>query len=250
MAGHSQFKNIMYRKGAQDAKRAKVFTKIIRELTVAARSNADPDANPPLRAAIAVARAGNMPKDKIERAIKRGAGGSDGDALEEIRYEGYGPGGVAILVEALTDNRNRTVSEVRAAFGKHGGSLGETGSVAFMFQRVGSVQFDNAAASAEEMFEAALDAGADDCESSADGHEVISGPEYFNNVREALEAQFGTPRGAGLIWIPDNTVEIDEVNADTLFRLLEVLDDNDDVQRVAANFEVSDEILRKLARVS
>ncbi len=247
MAGHSQFKNIMYRKGAQDAKRAKVFTKIIRELTAAARSNADPDANPALRAAIAAARAANMPKDNIERAIKRGAGGDDGAALEEIRYEGYGPGGVAIIVEALTDNRNRTVSDVRAAFGKHDGSLGETGSVAFMFQRVGSVQFENQAASAEDMFEAALEAGADDCESSADSHEVISSPESLNDVREALEAQFGTARSARLIWKPGNTVEIDETNADVLFRLLEVLDDNDDVQRVAANFEVSDEILRKLS---
>ena len=247
MAGHSQFKNIMHRKGAQDAKRGKVFTKIIRELTVAARSNADPEANPALRSAIAVARAANMPKDNVERAIKRGAGGGDGDALEEVRYEGYGPGGVAILVEALTDNRNRTASDVRTAFDKHGGSLGATGSVAFMFQRVGSVQFDHQVTSADDMFEAALEAGADDCESSADGHEVISGPESFNDVREALEARFGLARSAGLNWKPDNTVEIEEAEAETLFRLLEVLDDNDDVQRVAANFEVSDEILRKLS---
>ncbi len=247
MAGHSQFKNIMYRKGAQDAKRAKVFSKIIRELTLVARVNPDPESNPALRAAIAAARGANMPKDKIERAIKRGAGGGEDDALDEIRYEGYGPGGVAIIVEALTDNRNRTVGEVRAAFAKHGGSLGEAGSVAFIFQRVGSVQYDAEAASAEEMFEAALEAGADDCESNGDGHEVTCAPAAFHDVREALAARFGAAWQASLIWNPESTVEIDEAGAEALFRLLEVLDDNDDVQRVSANFDVSDDILRKLS---
>ncbi len=248
MAGHSQFKNIMYRKGAQDAKRAKVFTKIIRELTVAARSGGpDPASNPRLRAAVAAARDANMPKDNIDRAVKRGAGGGEGEALEEIRYEGYGPGGVAMIVEALTDNRNRTASDVRAAFGKHGGSLGETGSVAFMFDRVGSIQYPAEAATADEMFEAALEAGADDCESATDGHEVTCASESFNEVRESLVASFGNPRSAGLDWKPQNVVEVDEQKAETLFKLLEVLDDNDDVQRVSANFDVSDEIMQKLS---
>ncbi len=247
MAGHSQFKNIMYRKGAQDAKRAKVFTKIIRELTVAARIGPDPEANPRLRAAIASARAANMPKDTMERAVKRGAGGDDGVVMEEIRYEGYGTGGVAIIVETLTDNRNRTVGEVRSAFTKFGGSLGETGSVAFMFNHLGSIQYDATVADADAMFEAALEAGAEDCTSDEDGHEITCATEDFNDVRDALERAHGTAQSAGLSWKPQNTVQIDEEKAETLFKLLDILEDNDDVQRVSSNFEVSDDVLRKLS---
>ena len=194
MAGHSQFKNIMYRKGAQDAKRAKVFTKLIRELTSAARSGiADPAMNPRLRSAIIAARAANMPKDTIERAIKRGAGQEEGTQFEEIRYEGYGPGGVAVIVEALTDNRNRTAGEIRSAFNKYGGALGESGSVNFLFERVGVVRYPASTASADAMFEAVLEAGANDVDSSAAGHEITCAPEALNDVREALAAKFGEP---------------------------------------------------------
>src|SRR5918912_1556158 len=187
MAGHSQFKNIMYRKGAQDKKRAKIVTKIIRELTTAARTGLpDPAANPRLRAAVLAARQANMPKDTVDRAINRGSGGGADEAYEEVRYEGYGPGGVAVIVEALTDNRNRTASEVRAAFTKSGGALGETGSVGFMFDRVGEIAYPAAAASADQMLEAAIEAGAQDVESDEDGHVVISAHEDFNSVRDAL----------------------------------------------------------------
>ncbi|MFB3134529.1 MAG: YebC/PmpR family DNA-binding transcriptional regulator [Rhodospirillales bacterium] len=247
MAGHSQFKNIMYRKGAQDAKRAKLFTKIIRELTVAARSEtADPAMNPRLRGAIAAARAANMPKDNIERAIKRGAGGEEGTAFEEIRYEGYGPCGVAIIVEALTDNRNRTASEVRAAFSKHGGNLAESGSVSFMFERIGLIHYKADAASADDMFEAALEAGAENVDSAEGGHQVTCRPDDLSAVRDALEKRFGPAVSAALDWKPRNTVPVDEGSAETLFRLLDLLDDNDDVQRVAANFEVADDVMDRL----
>ncbi|MBW7849617.1 MAG: YebC/PmpR family DNA-binding transcriptional regulator [Rhodospirillales bacterium] len=248
MAGHSQFKNIMHRKGAQDAKRAKAFTKLIRELTVAARSGLpDPAMNPRLRAAVQAAREANMPKDTMERAIKRGAGGADDANYEEVRYEGYGPGGVAIIVEALTDNRNRTASEVRAAFNKHGGSLGETNSVSFMFDRIGAIHYPAEAASAEAMFEAALEAGADNVESAEDGHEVTCAPDDLNAVREALEARFGPPGAARLDWRPQTTVPVDGSNAETLLKLLEVLDDSDDVQRVQANYEMSQETMERLS---
>jgi YebC/PmpR family DNA-binding regulatory protein len=247
MAGHSQFKNIMYRKGAQDAKRAKVFTKIIRELTVAARSGqADPDMNPRLRAAISAAKAANMPKDTMTRAIKRGAGGEDGTNFEEVRYEGYGPGGIAVIVEALTDNRNRTASEVRSAFNKYGGNMGETGSVSFMFDRVGLIEYAAEAASADDVFEAALEAGAENVESGDAGHEITCAPDDLGTVRESLEGHFGDAAAARLDWKPQNTVPVDEDNAQTLFKLLDVLDDNDDVQRVAANFDVADEVMERL----
>jgi YebC/PmpR family DNA-binding regulatory protein len=247
MAGHSQFKNIMYRKGAQDAKRAKVFTKIIRERTIAARSGMeDPDANPRLRTAIAAAKAANMPKDTMERAIRRGSGDDDGTQYEEVRYEGYGPGGVALIVEALTDNRNRTASEVRVALSKHGGSLGETGSVAFMFDRVGLVQYPADAASGDAMFEAALEAGADDVDSSGDGHEVSCAPDDLAQVRDSLETRFGPAASARLDWRPKTSVGIDADAAETLFKLLDLLEDNDDVQRVAANFDVADDIMERL----
>jgi len=247
MAGHSQFKNIMHRKGAQDKKRAGIFARISREIIVAARDGGpDAEANPRLRGAIASARAANMPKDNIERAIQRATGDDDGATYEEIRYEGYGPGGVAIIVEALTDNRNRTASAVRTAFTKYGGTMGESGSVAFMFERVGSIAYASDAASGDDMFEAALEAGASDVESSAEGHEITCEPGDLHAVREELETRFGAPTRAELAWKPTTTAPVDEDSAGTLFRLLEVLDDSDDVQRVAANFEVSDEVLQAL----
>lgn len=248
MAGHSQFKNIMYRKGAQDKKRAKIFAKLIRELTVAVKSGLpNPDSNPRLRSAIAAARAANMPKDNIERAIKKATGGDDGENYEEVRYEGYGPGGVAIIVEALTDNRNRTASEVRTAFSKHGGNLGETGSVNFMFERVGLIHYAVDAASADDMFEVALEGGAQDVSSDDNGHDITCEPDDFSTVRDALEEKFGQAESARLDWQPNNSVAIDEGSAETLINLLDALDDNDDVQRVASNFEVSDEIMARLS---
>jgi len=246
MAGHSKFKNIMHRKGRQDAKRAKVFAKLGKELSVAARAGSDPDFNPRLRLAIAAAKAQNMPNDNITRAIKRAESGDDVN-YEEVRYEGYGPGGVAVIVESLTDNRNRTASEVRAAFSKHGGNLGETGSVSFMFDRVGLIEYLADAADAEAMFEAALEAGAQDVESSDDGHEVVCEVDDFSTVRDALEEKFGAAEDARLDWKPQNTVAVDEDTAGTLLKLLDVLDDNDDVQRVAANFEVDDAVLERLS---
>jgi YebC/PmpR family DNA-binding regulatory protein len=247
MAGHSQFKNIMYRKGAQDKKRAKLFSRLSRELTVAARSGLpDPDMNPRLRSAVAAARAANMPKDNIERAIKK-ADASDDDAnYEEIRYEGYGPGGAAIIVETLTDNRNRTASEVRTAFGKHGGSLGESNSVAFLFDRVGQIVYDREAGSSDEVFEAAVEAGADNVESAGEAHEVICAPDDLAAVREALEERLGPPREAQLAWKPLSTVQIEDPDADSLIKLLGALDESDDVQQVSANFEISDDVMARL----
>ena len=248
MAGHSQFKNIMYRKGAQDAKRAKIFSRLIRELTVAAKSGLpDPDLNPRLRSAIAAAKNANMPKDNIARAIKRGAGGGGDTDFEEIRYEGYGPGGVAVIVEVLTDNRNRTASEMRTVFSKHGGSLGGSGTVSFLFERVGRVHYGAAAASPEDMFEAALEAGANDVESNDEGHGITCAPDDLGAVRDVLEAKFGAPEAARLDWKAGSAVAVGEEDAETLFKLLEVLDDNDDVQRVATNFEVADEVLERLS---
>src|SRR5689334_1522037 len=247
MAGHSQFKNIMYRKGAQDKKRAKIFTKIIRELTTAARTGLpDPNANPRLRAAITAAKEANMSKDTVERAIKRGSGADDGESYEEVRYEGYGPGGVAVIVEALTDNRNRTASAVRAAFSKYGGSLGETNSVSFQFDRVGSIRYPAEVADADTMLEAAIEAGADDVESNEEGHEIVCAPDGLDAVREALEARFGPPEQAALSWRPQATVPVDDERAEGLLKMLQTLDDNDDVQRVVANFEVSEGTLERL----
>jgi YebC/PmpR family DNA-binding regulatory protein len=248
MAGHSQFKNIMHRKGAQDKKRAKVFTKIIRELTTAARTGLpDPAANPRLRAAVIAARAANMPKDTVDRAIKRGAGGEDAEAFEEVRYEGYGPGGVAIIVEALTDNRNRTASDVRAAFTKAGGNLGETNSVSFMFDRLGQVTYPGSAATADAMFEAALEAGAENVESGEAEHIVSCAADDLVAVRDALEARFGAPTSAKLGWRPKSTAPVEGDSATALFRLLETLEDSDDVQTVYANFEVSDADMARLS---
>jgi len=247
MAGHSQFKNIMHRKGAQDKKRAKVFTKIIRELTTAARTGLpDPASNPRLRAAVVAARGANMPKDTVDRAIKRGAGGEEGDAFEEVRYEGYGPGGVAIIVEALTDNRNRTASDVRAAFTKAGGTLGETNSVGFLFDRIGQVAYPAEAAGAEAMFEAALEAGAADVESGEEEHLVTCAPDELNQVRDALEQRFGPPAAARLGWRAKSGAPVEGEAAAALFKLLETLEDSDDVQNVYANFEVADDVMAQL----
>lgn len=246
MAGHSKFKNIQHRKGAQDKKRAKIFGRLIKELTVAARGGTDPSANPRLRTALAAARAANMPKDNIERVVKKAEGG-EGDIYDEIRYEGYGPGGTALIVETMTDNRNRTASEVRAAFSRFGGSLGETGSVSFMFDRVGQIIFPADAADADSMFEAALEAGADNVESDDDSHEITCATEDYNSVVEALESSFGAPAESGLVWKPQNTIEVNEDQAGTLLKLLDTLDDNDDVQNVSSNFDISDEIMARLA---
>lgn len=248
MAGHSQFKNIMHRKGAQDKKRAKIFGKLIRELTVAAKTGIpDPDMNPRLRSAISAARSANMPKDNIDRAIKRASGEGDGEIFEEIRYEGYGPGGIAVIVETLTDNRNRTAAEVRAAFTKAGGSLGESGSVSFMFDHVGQVVFDNGDIDADEIFEVALEAGAENVESDGALHEVTCALEDFNNVRDALEDKFGDPTEAGIIWKPQNEIPVEtEDKANSVFKMIDVLEDNDDVQKVSANFDIPEEIMEKL----
>jgi YebC/PmpR family DNA-binding regulatory protein len=248
MAGHSQFKNIMYRKGAQDKKRAKVFTKLIRELTSAARTGLpDPAANPRLRAAVLAARAANMPKDTVERAIKRGAGGGEGENYDDVRYEGYGPGGVAVIVEGLTDNRNRTASDVRAAFAKAGGNLGETNSVSFLFDHVGQVNYPAGIASADAIFEAAVEAGADDVESNDDEHLIICAADALNAVRDALDKRFGAPSAARVVWKPKTLVPVESDTAEALFKLLEALEDSDDVQNVFANFDVSDDVLARLS---
>jgi YebC/PmpR family DNA-binding regulatory protein len=248
MAGHSKFKNIMHRKGAQDAKRARLFTKIAREITMSAKTGlADPNMNPRLRAAIAAAKQANMPNERIDRAIKSGTGEGDTENYEEMRYEGYGPGGVAIIIEALTDNRNRTAAELRSAFNKNGGALGETNSVSFMFDRVGQIVYPASVGDAETVFEAAVEAGGDNAESSEESHEITTSVEDFAAVREALTEKLGDPERAGLAWVPQNTIAVNEEQAATLLKLLDVLEDNDDVQTVAANFDIADEIMERLA---
>ena len=247
MAGHSQFKNIMHRKGRQDKARSKLFGKLAREITVSAKLGLpDPAFNPRLRAAVIAARAENMPKDNIDRAIKKSQG-ADTESYDEIRYEGYGPGGVAIIVEALTDNRNRTAGEVRAIFSKNGGNLAETGAVSFMFSHVGIVEFDAKVASADATLDAAIEAGADDVISSDDGHQIITTPDTLNDVAKALEAKFGEPRKAALLWKPQNTVALDDESGEKVLKLIESLDDSDDVQNVYANFEVSDALVAKMS---
>jgi YebC/PmpR family DNA-binding regulatory protein len=247
MAGHSQFKNIMHRKGRQDKVRSKLFSKLAREITVSAKLGLpDPGMNPRLRAAIIAARAENMPKDNIERAIKKALGG-DAENYDEVRYEGYGPGGVAVIVEALTDNRNRTASEVRATFTKSGGNLAETGAVSFMFDRVGVVEYDGKVASADQMLDAAIEAGAEDVVSNANGHEIYTTQDTLRDVAKALEAKFGEPRKAALTWKPQNTISVDDEQGEKLLRLIETLEDNDDVQNVYANFEVSDALVVKMS---
>ncbi|AZN73154.1 YebC/PmpR family DNA-binding transcriptional regulator [Georhizobium profundi] len=247
MAGHSQFKNIMHRKGRQDAVRSKMFSKLAREITVAAKGGLpDPAMNPRLRLAIQNAKAQSMPKDNIERAIKKASGG-DAENYEEIRYEGYGPGGVALIVEALTDNRNRTASNVRAAFTKSGGALGETGSVAFSFNRVGEIVYKSAAGDADAVMEAAIEAGAEDVVSDENGHVVICAFEDIGEVSKALEEKLGEAESVKAIWKPQTSTPVDEEKAVSVMKLIDVLDDDDDVQNVYANFEISDEVMAKLS---
>ena len=225
-----------------------MFAKLAREIEVAARMGMpDPSQNPRLRSAVVAARSANMPKDRIERAVSKASGGEDGAMYEEIRYEGYGPHGVAIIVDALTDNRNRTASEVRSAFSKFGGNLGETNSVVFMFDRIGQITFRADIADSETMFEEALESGAQDVTSSDSSHEITCDPEDFGQVVEALEAIFGTPESAGLLWQPQTTVDIDVDAAQTLVKLIDMLEDGDDVQNVSANFEMSDEVMAQLS---
>ena len=248
MAGHSHFKNMMHRKGAQDAKRARVFARLIREITVAARQGMpDPAFNPRLRAAVTAARQANMTRDTIERAIKKAAGEAGNDDYVEVRYEGYGPAGVAVIVEALTDNRNRTAGDIRSAFAKHGGALGETNSVSFLFARLGAIQYPPAAGSEDAMLEAAIEAGADNVESTQEGHDVTCAIEDFFAVRDALEAKFGAPDSAKLEWRPSTSVTLDEEHATSVLKLLDVLEDNDDVQNVYANFDIPDAVMGRLS---
>ncbi|WP_072393981.1 YebC/PmpR family DNA-binding transcriptional regulator [Hyphomicrobium sp. CS1GBMeth3] len=246
MAGHSAFKNIMHKKGRKDAARAKMFAKFAREITVAAKSGMpDPAMNPRLRLAIATARAENMPKDNIERAIKKAQGG-DSEAYETIRYEGYAPGGVAVIVEALTDNRNRTGGAVRAAFTKSGGNLGATGAVAHMFEHAGEIRFKPAAGSPDAVLEAAIEAGADDAQSDEAGHLVTCSFDGLGTVAAALEEKLGEPESVKAVWKPNLTTEVDEENAERIMKLIAALEDDDDVQNVFANFEVSEDVLKKL----
>jgi YebC/PmpR family DNA-binding regulatory protein len=247
MAGHSQFKNIMHKKGKQDAIRSKLFSKLAREITVAAKMGLpDPNMNARLRAAVLAAKAENMPKDNIERAIKK-ASGADSENYDEVRYEGYAPGGVAVIIEALTDNRNRTAGEVRSYFTKAGGALAETGAVSFMFDRVGLVEFDKKVGSEDDMMEAALDAGAEDALTNDETHEVITSVETLREVAKALEEKFGEPRKAALVWRPQNTIKVDDEAGEKILRLVGALEDNDDVQNVYANFEISDALVAKLS---
>ena len=247
MAGHSQFANIMHRKGKQDAKRSKMFSKLSKEITVAAKLGApDPAFNPRLRLAIQAAKAQSMPKDNIDRAIKKATGG-DGAGFEDIRYEGFGPGGIGIIVEVLTDNRNRAAGEVRSTFSKNGGNLGESGSVAFMFERVGAVEYPATTAGEEEMLEAAIEAGAADVESGAETHLIYTAADELSNVAGALESKFGEASSTRLVWKPQNLIEVSGDSASTLMKLLNMLEDCDDVQNVYANYDMSAEEMEKLA---
>ena len=246
MAGHSQFKNIMHRKGRQDAQKSKLFGKLAREITVAAKlGTPDPAMNPRLRAAVVAARQENMPKDNIERAVKKAAG-NEGENYDEIRYEGYGPGGVAVIVEALTDNRNRAASDIRSFFTKSGGNLGETGSVSFMFDHLGIIEYDRSVASDDAMLDAAIEAGADDVASGEGGHEIYASQGTFREVAKALEAKFGEPRKAAMAWKPQNTIAVDDETGEKLLKLIDLLNEHDDVQNVFANFEVSDALVAKM----
>jgi YebC/PmpR family DNA-binding regulatory protein len=247
MAGHSQFKNIMFRKGKQDKERSKLFSKLGREITVASKAGLpDPKLNARLRGAVVEARAQNMTKDAIERAIKKGQGG-DAENYDEIRYEGRGPGGVALIVETMTDNRNRTSADVRAAFSKYGGAMGETGSVSFLFDHVGAIAYPEDKGSEDAMLEAALEVGADECVSSPEGHEFLTGLDTFLTVREALEARLGPPQSAAITWRPQTTIVVPDAAGESLIKLIEVLDDHDDVQNVYGNYELSDALMAKLA---
>lgn len=248
MAGHSQFKNIMHRKGAQDRKKAKVFNKLGREIVLAVRqSGEDPNTNFKLRTALIAARASNMPNDRIQKAIKSGLGEGAGDTVEDIRYEGYGPGGVALIIEAMTDNRNRTAPELRTVMSKHGGALGETNSVAFQFKRVGQIYYPFKMGSADAVFEAAVEAGADNVESDAEGHDITTTIEDYNRVLEAMNEKFGSPQENGFVWIPLNTVAVTEEHAAQLIKMLTALDDLDDVQQVFGNYEIETSLMEKLS---
>jgi len=246
MAGHSKFKNIMYRKGAQDKKRSALFSKLSREITVAAKMGTpDPDMNPRLRAAVNAAKAQSMPKDNIQRAIDKASKG-DGENYEEIRYEGFGPGGVSLIIEALTDNRNRTATNVRTAVSKNGGNLGTAGSVSHGFDRMGLIAYPAGAGDADKVFEAALEAGAEDVSSSEDGHEIWTAVDSLHEVAGALEKTLGEPESVKLAWRPQTTVTVGQSDAETLFKLIDTLDDDDDVQTVWGNYEVPDEVMEKL----
>jgi YebC/PmpR family DNA-binding regulatory protein len=247
MAGHSKWANIQHRKGRQDAARSKLFSKLAKEITVAAKmGDPDPDKNPRLRLAVKEAKSNSVPKDVIQRAIDKSQGG-DADTYEEIRYEGYGPGGVAVIVEAMTDNRNRTASNVRSTFGKNGGNLAETGAVSFMFDRKGQIVYPAGAGSEDDVMEAAIEAGAEDVESSEDGHIIYTEATDLNDVSTALEEALGEAESTRLIWKPTTLTEIDEITGATLMKLIAALEDDDDVQNVTANFEMSDEVMEKLA---
>ena len=245
MAGHSHSKNIMHRKGAQDARKAQQFAKVIREITVSAKQGLpDPAFNPRLRAAVTAARVMNMPKDTIDRAIRKASEAGVGDDYAEVRYEGYGPGGIAVIVEALTDNRNRTASDLRSAFNKNGGTMGESNSVAFQFSRVGVVSYPAAAASADAMMEA----GADDVDSDAEGHEVTCATEELFAVRDTLEARFGPPLSAKLDWRPSVMVPVEDMErAAALLKLLDALEAYDDVQAVYSNADIPDAVMEQIA---
>ncbi len=248
MAGHSHFKNVMRRKGAQDAKKAKILTKVQREIISACKTgSADPVSNPRLRAAVLWAREENMPRDRIEAAIKRGSGNTDTDNYEPIRYEGYGPGGAAIIVQALTDNRNRSAADIRSIFTKYSGTMGETGSVSFMFDFVGAIRYQAKVANEEAMLEAAIDAGADDCQSDASGHTIICASGEFAAVRDALEKKFGAPESAKLTWQPKSTTAVNEEQARQLLKMIDALEDNDDVQEVFSNFEIPESLMTALS---
>jgi YebC/PmpR family DNA-binding regulatory protein len=246
MAGHSKFKNIMHRKGAQDKKRSAMFSKLSREITVAAKMGMpDPDMNPRLRLAVNAAKAQSMPKDNIQRAIDKAAA-AGGEDYEEIRYEGYGPGGVAVIVEALTDNRNRTATNVRTAFSKNGGNLGASGAVSHGFDRMGLITYPASAGDADSVFEAALEAGAEDVESGEEEHSIWTAMDALHEVAKALEGSLGEAESAKLAWKPQVTVEVDEANAATLLKMIDTLEDDDDVQTVWGNYDVSDEVMAKL----
>ncbi len=247
MAGHSKFKNIMHRKGAQDKKRSNLFSKLSREITVAAKMGMpDPDMNPRLRLAVNAARAQSMPKDNIQRAIDK-ASAAGGEDYEEVRYEGYGPGGSAIIVEALTDNRNRTATNIRTAFSKNGGNMAATGAVSHGFERMGMIEYGAGAGSEDAVLEAAMDAGADDIESGEDGHTIWTGMDSLHEVAKALEAALGEAETVRLAWKPNLTVDVSEGDAETLLKLIDALEEDDDVQTVWGNYEVSDEVMEKLA---
>ncbi len=246
MAGHSKWANIQHRKGRQDAARSKLFSKFSKEITVAARmGDPDPDKNPRLRLAVKEARANSMPRDNIERAIKKATGG-DAENYEEVRYEGYGPNGIAVIVEAMTDNRNRTASNIRSTFAKRGGNLGETNSVAFMFDRKGQIVYPASAGTEDEIMMAALDAGAEDVESSEEGHVIWCADSDLSEVSTALETALGEAEHTKLVWRPQVTTELDLDAAQSLVKLIEALEDDDDVQSVTANFELSDEVMAQL----